>query len=574
MLNGIRNRFSTPFFHALLSYSQKPKDVFHALPISQGKSVKDSIWISDLYSFYGKNVFMAETSSTQGGLDSLLDPKGAIKQAQDKAAISFGSDHTFFVTNGTSTANKIVMQATLNPGDIVLVASDCHKSIPYSIVLAGAFPIFFENTTFPEHDLVGPVELDHMIATLMDLKKSGDLHRVKLIVLTHCTFDGVLYDVKKVMTSLLAIKSDLIFHWDEAWFATGYFDPTLRSRCAAAAATELRKQLIGTSTQVRVYITQSTHKTLSSFRQGSMVHVIDDDYNPTRFVDAYRMHSTTSPNYQIIASLDVCRRQMDLEGFRLVNQSINLGLLLRHSIRHNPTLSQYFSVVDFGYDTPDLDIPIYPEILNRWHEKPFTVLPSRVTLNIKKTGMDGSSFRQLLISTYDIQVNKTSAHTVLFIITIGATEASVNHLLSALLDIANRLSSPPRTSFHDSQKTPITRHIHRAFRPSFAKENNRLCDLRTAYYSGMDNAKVTHVTLSTELIDALHSGITYVSAGFVTPYPPGFPVLIPGQIITSELATYLAQSKIKEIHGYHSETGLAVFRESYIESIQETINDD
>jgi arginine decarboxylase len=125
ILNGVRNRFSAPFFEALQAYSRQPRGVFHALPISRGASVKNSPWISDMLDFYGKNIFLAETSSTQGGLDSLLDPTGAIKQAHSKAAQTFGADHSYFVTNGTSTSNKIVMQANLKPGDIVLVSVDC-----------------------------------------------------------------------------------------------------------------------------------------------------------------------------------------------------------------------------------------------------------------------------------------------------------------------------------------------------------------------------------------------------------------------------------------------------------------
>ncbi len=117
---GIHERFETPFFAALREYSQKPTGVFHALPISRGKSITKSHWIRDMGQFYGDNIFLAETSATTGGLDSLLQPHGPIKGAQEMAARAFGARQTFFVTNGTSTANKIVMQALMSPGDIVL----------------------------------------------------------------------------------------------------------------------------------------------------------------------------------------------------------------------------------------------------------------------------------------------------------------------------------------------------------------------------------------------------------------------------------------------------------------------
>ena len=134
-LRGVSARYETPFFSALKAYSKKPTGVFHALPISRGKSIARSHWIQDMGTFYGPNIFLAETSATSGGLDSLLEPSGPIKHAQELAARAFGAKHTYFSTNGTSTCNKIVVQALIQPGDIVLVDRDCHKSHHYGLVL-------------------------------------------------------------------------------------------------------------------------------------------------------------------------------------------------------------------------------------------------------------------------------------------------------------------------------------------------------------------------------------------------------------------------------------------------------
>src|SRR5262245_18495738 len=127
LLQGIEERYQTPFFTALKEYSKQPTGVFHALPISRGKSIIQSHWIQDMVQFYGLGIFLAETSATSGGLDSLLDPVGPIKVAQELAARAFGAKRTFFVTNGTSTANKIVVQALAKPDDIVLIDRNCHK---------------------------------------------------------------------------------------------------------------------------------------------------------------------------------------------------------------------------------------------------------------------------------------------------------------------------------------------------------------------------------------------------------------------------------------------------------------
>jgi arginine decarboxylase len=134
ILRGIHRRYETPFFSALQEYSKKPTGVFHAMPISRGNSVFKSRWINDFGKFYGRNLFLAETSSTKGGLDSLLQPTGSLKVAQQMASDAYGSLNTFFVTNGTSTSNKIVVQALVKPGDVVLIDRDCHKSHHYGLV--------------------------------------------------------------------------------------------------------------------------------------------------------------------------------------------------------------------------------------------------------------------------------------------------------------------------------------------------------------------------------------------------------------------------------------------------------
>ena len=310
ILRGIQRRYETPFFTALRRYSRQPTGVFHAMPISRGKSVTKSHWIKDMAQFYGMNIFLAETSATSGGLDSLLQPHGPIKKAQELAARAFGAKRTYFVTNGTSTANKIVVQALVRPGDIILIDRDCHKSHHYGMVLAGAHVCYLDSYPLDNYSMYGAVPLTEIKSKLLMYKKAGLLHKVKMLLLTNCTFDGVVYNVERVMEECLAIKPDLIFLWDEAWFAFAGFTPTYRRRTAMATARRLyaryrsgeygseyaafRKHVAKleddalidqrlypdpAKVRVRCYATQSTHKSLTSLRQGSMIHVYDQDFS-------------------------------------------------------------------------------------------------------------------------------------------------------------------------------------------------------------------------------------------------------------------------------------------------------
>ena len=240
ILRGVQARNKSPFFTALVEYSKQPTGVFHAMPISRGKSITRSHWIQDMGAFYGPNIFLAETSATSGGLDSLLEPHGPIKEAQELASRAFGSKQTFFATNGTSTCNKIVVQALVRPGDIVLVDRDCHKSHHYGMVLAGAQVCYLDSYPLNEYSMYGAVPLREIKHQLLALKAAGKLDQVRMLLLTNCTFDGLVYNVERVMEECLAIKPDLIFLWDEAWFAFARFNPTYRQRTGMNAANTLR----------------------------------------------------------------------------------------------------------------------------------------------------------------------------------------------------------------------------------------------------------------------------------------------------------------------------------------------
>src|ERR1700677_2534537 len=243
ILDGVAARYRTPFFNALRSYSHRPTGVFHALPISHAKSILNSHWIRDMADFYGLDIFLAETSATSGGLDSLLEPTGPLRDAQQLAAETFGSRQTYFVTNGTSTANKIVVQALVQPGDIVLVDRNCHQSHHYGLMLAGAMVTYLDAYPLNQYSIYGAVPLLEIKRQLLALRRAGKLDRVKMLLLTNCTFDGIIYDVRRVMEECLAIKPDLVFLWDEAWFAFARFHPVYRPRTAMASAAAVRERL-------------------------------------------------------------------------------------------------------------------------------------------------------------------------------------------------------------------------------------------------------------------------------------------------------------------------------------------
>ncbi|KHA51795.1 aminotransferase class I/II-fold pyridoxal phosphate-dependent enzyme [Sulfitobacter geojensis] len=625
ILRGVAARNKTPFFTALVEYSKQPTGVFHAMPISRGKSITRSHWIQDMGAFYGPNIFLAETSATSGGLDSLLEPQGPIKEAQELASRAFGSKQTFFATNGTSTCNKIVVQAVVRPGDIVLVDRDCHKSHHYGMVLAGAEVVYLDSYPLNEYSMYGAVPLKEIKHQLLALKAAGKLDRVRMLLLTNCTFDGLVYNVERVMEECLAIKPDLVFLWDEAWFAFARFSPTYRQRTGMRTANNLRKrlrtedhkrdyelqqlELEGASDEtlvntrliappdarIRVYATQSTHKTLTSLRQGSMIHVNDQDFKgevEQSFHEAYMTHTSTSPNYQIIASLDVGRRQVELEGFEFVQRQIEAAMSMRKAISSHPMLQKYFKVLTAGDMIPEhhrqSGVSSYfdndqgwTDIWDCWEQDDFVLDATRVTLAVGGTGWDGDTFKtQILMDKYGIQINKTSRNTVLFMTNIGTTRSSVAYLIEVLVEIANELddllddaSQMERRSFDRRVKNltenypplPDFSRFHDAFRPDNITPEG---DIRTAYYLSYKESNCDYLELDGSLQEALDAGDEVVSAGFIIPYPPGFPILVPGQVVSKEILSFMRALDVSEIHGYRADLGLRVFTADALDSLQ------
>lgn len=620
ILKGVYQRYETPFFNALERYTQRPTGVFHALPISRSKSISKSHWIRDYGEFYGDRMFLAETSSTAGGLDSLLQPNGCLLRAQELAAEAFGSDKCLFVTNGTSTANKIVLNAITQPDDIVLMAGDNHKSHFHGAILSGFKVCKLRTYHIEEYGVHGGVPLIEIKRQLLKYKEQGNLNQVKAIVLTSLTFDGISYNLERVISECIAIKSDLIFVIDEAWFAYGYFTPTTNQRSAMAVAKRLKERLRSKeykmfhetlkltkdnegeqtnehlaktrlypepTAKVRVYSTQSTHKTLTALRQASMIHVNDECYD--KYIDqkiwsSYQTHTSTSPNYQILASLDIGRRQVHFEGYELVQKAYELAYLFRSLLESNRSLSKYFRVLDaddlipkdYCSHVPNIskEEDYWRELDESWEKDEFTLDPTRITLDIEETGKSGNEVKRILMDRFDIQVNKTTSNTVLIIIHIGATRGMVTYLLEALSTMAKEIESslgqPTRDKVSIKNKNKRSNESklndNSEFHPIFKSNENKTCgeesDVRYAAEMAKNEELVEYVELESILKSQEKSDHQMVSASMVTPYPPGFPILLPGQLITRKVVNTLIKQGDAEIHGYNRENGLLVFRES------------
>lgn len=340
--------------------------------------------------------------------------------------------------------------------------------------------------------------------------------------------------------------------------------------------------------RLRVYQTNSTHKSMSAIRQGSMVLVKDVDYRKveSQFHEAVFTHASTSPNQQLIASLDVARRQMELEGYGLVMNAISIALRIRQAVNSHPVISKYFRILgadalipaefrQSGFKDYLAEGVNWGDVVKAMREDEFYLDPTRMTLVCGDAGFDGTQFKGLLASRFDIQVNKTSRNSVLLQSNINNTRSDVAHLLRVLLEICGEIEEGLRNGgegarkafaartkslMHDVPDLPNFSHFHDAFRKDAGKLTPE-GDMRTAFFMAYDESACEYVPLNGPETDKrLAGGPDLVSANFVIPYPPGFPIMVPGQVLTKETIDFMRKLDVKEIHGYEAARGLKLIK--------------
>src|SRR5450830_1863947 len=314
-----------PFFKALLDYAEDGSYSWHCPGHSGGVAFLKSPVGQMFHQFFGENMLRADVCNAVEELGQLLDHNGAIGESERNAARIFNADHCFFVTNGTSTSNKMVWHHTVAPGDVVVVDRNCHKSILHSIIMTGAIPVFLKPTR-NHFGIIGPIPQSEFTKESIQAKikanlllKGVDAKKVKprILTITQSTYDGVLYNTETIKGMLDGYVENL--HFDEAWLPHAAFHPFYGPYHAMGKKRARPKESV-------VYATQS-------------IHVLVQDSQNTKldrhlFNEAYLMHTSTSPQYSIIASCDVAAAMMEPPGgTALVEESIAEALDFRRAMR-------------------------------------------------------------------------------------------------------------------------------------------------------------------------------------------------------------------------------------------------
>ncbi|HEX5125241.1 MAG TPA: arginine/lysine/ornithine decarboxylase [Rhodocyclaceae bacterium] len=584
-----------PFFRALTHYASDGSYSWHCPGHSGGVAFLKSPVGHMFHQFFGENMLRADVCNAVEELGQLLDHTGPVAASERNAARICFSDHLFFVTNGTSTSNKIVWHSTVAPGDIVVVDRNCHKSVLHSIIMTGAIPVFLMPTR-NHYGIIGPIPKSEF--SWKNIQKKIAAHpfapnkkiQPRVLTITQSTYDGVLYNVEEIKEELDG-KIDTL-HFDEAWLPHAAFHDFYGDYHAIGEGRPRCKESM-------IFSTQSTHKLLAGLSQASQILVQNSETRELdmySFNEAYLMHTSTSPQYAIIASCDVAAAMMEPPGgTALVEESIQEAMEFRRAMRkvdEDWGADWWFRVWGPEYLAEDGMGEREDWMLKaneRWHgfgnlAEGFNMLdPIKATVITPGLDVDGdfadwgipAGILTRYLAEHGIVVEKTGLYSFFIMFTIGITKGRWNTLVTELQQFKDDYDRnqplwrvmPEFVAKHQRYERiglrDLCQQIHDVYKThDVARLTTEmyLSDMEPAMRPSDAWAKMAHREIERVPIDELEGRIT---AMLVTPYPPGIPLLIPGEIFNRTIVDYLRFARAfnerfpgfeTDIHGLSKQT--------------------
>ena len=560
-------RLPPPMFKALMDYTLHASYSWHTPGHGGGVAFRKSPVGNLFYHFFGENTLRSDISVSVGMLGSLLDHTGPIAEGERNAARIFGADETLFVVGGTSTANKIVWHGMVGKGDLVLCDRNCHKSILHSLIMTGATPIYL----IPSRNglgIIGPISKDQFTPQSIQKKINASPFaketsgKVRLIVMTNSTYDGLCYNVDGIKKQLGDAVD--VHHFDEAWYAYANFHEFYDGYHAISSTHPER------SPHSITFATQSTHKLLAALSQASMIHIRHSEsqrLDMAHFNDAFMMHTSTSPQYGIIASCDVAAAMMEQPtGRALVQEMIDEALSFRRAMT---AVKQQLKKGSWWFEVWQ------PEVLekspsadrsqwvlkpgDRWHgfeglaENHVLVDPIKVTIltpglsasgDMQQHGIPAAVVTKFL-SARRIEIEKTGLYSFLVLFSMGITKGKWSTLITELLNFKDLYDTnaplkrvlPALVEAHPAAYAnmglkDLCEQVHQVYKDDNVPKAQR--DMYTtlpemAMRPAEAYDKLVRGQVESVEIDKLMGRILAV---MLVPYPPGIPLIMPGERVT------------------------------------------
>lgn len=538
-----------PLTRALINFAKEGKYTFCTPGHMSGTAFQHSPVGALFYDFFGANTFKADVSVSVGELGSLLDHSGPHRDAEKYIAETFNADRSYIVTNGTSTANKIIGLYSAPAGSTVLIDRNCHKSLTHLMMMSNVIPIYLRPTRNAYGILGGIPQSEFKHETIEKrVKETPNATWPVHAVVTNSTYDGLFYNTGFIKNTL-DVKS---IHFDSAWVPYTNFSPIYQGLAGMSG---------GRTEGKVIYETQSTHKLLAAFSQASMIHV-KGEINEATFNEAFMMHTSTSPFYPIVASMETAAAMMRGNvGRRLIDESIDRAIRFRKEIKRlrEESDSWFFDVWQPENIGTKECWELKPE--DKWHgfrnidQEHMYLDPIKVTLLTPGLNGDGTMAERgipaSIVSKYlddrGVIVEKTGPYNLLFLFSFGIDNTKAMGLLRELcnfrrdydrnLEIKEAIPSLYKKdpSFYDGMRLQeLAQGIHKLI-VEHDLPNMMFHAFETLPKMVMPPFEAFQRELNGEVEEVrIQDMQDKVNANMILPYPPGVPLVMPGEMLTAD----------------------------------------
>ncbi|MBX7058311.1 MAG: aminotransferase class I/II-fold pyridoxal phosphate-dependent enzyme [Leptospirales bacterium] len=465
----IEEQSRAPLFEALKEHIREGVTPFHVPAHKHGHG------LSEMREYCGDNMFLMDVNA-MGDVDDLSNPVSVIDDAQRLAAEAFGAEYAYYLINGTTSGVHAMMLTALRPGDRIILPRNCHKSAFSGLILSGAVPVY------------APVEMNEelgiaMGATVDALRDSFRRAPQSAAVFTlNPNYYGFTGDLENVVR--LTREYDAVLMVDEAHGGHMYFHESLPATAMESGA------------DMAVI---STHKTCGSLTQSSMLLSSSRTVTNEKILNTLNLLRTTSASYLLMASLDVSRKQMAVNGRDMLARTLELANYARNEI------NKIKGLYCFGRELID-------------NQSVFNFDDTKINIHVRRLGMTGFEMERRLRQEYNIQVELADLNNIMAMVTVGDDEENINRLVQALKSI--------------SLKCRVQKFKRVTLTPDMPET---IVTPRDAFYSFKKSVP-------------LEKAVNEISGEMVMAYPPGIPVICPGERITQDIVDYITILKEHNCH--------------------------